>query len=146
MQLSQHASLNSPPKINSNFSFFFPSLAYVQRMSNTAQTTLPQIEAINLGREWLENAPPFDGVSVGPDFMSGAAGCVCRGCCRRIVARGCDLRRIANVPIWEATVNDACDLCGFPVRQEQESVTRSMAMDAGTPESPSHLSRNQTKK
>lgn len=98
-----------------------------------------QIEAIKLGREWLENAPPFDGVYVGPDFMSGVVGCVCRGCCRRVVARGCDMKRIANVPIWEATINDVCDLCGFPVLQpEQElesmTVTRSMAMDAGMPE------------
>jgi hypothetical protein len=98
-----------------------------------------KIEAIQLGQEWLANSPPFDGVYVGPDFMSGVAGCVCRGCCRRIVGRGCDLKRIANVPIWEATANDVCDLCGFPVlQQEQEperiTVTRSMAMDAGIPE------------
>jgi len=96
-------------------------------------------EAIKTVREWLEHSPPFDGVYYGPDFMSGAVGCVCSGCCRRIVGRGCDLKRIANVPIWEATVNDMCDLCGFPVlQQEQEpermTVTRSMAMDAGMPE------------
>ena len=72
-----------------------------------------KIEAIQLGQEWLANSPPFDGVYVGPDFMFGIAGCVCRGCCRRIVGRGCDLKRIANVPIWEATANDVCDLCGF---------------------------------
>ena len=98
-----------------------------------------QTEAIKLGQEWLTNSPPFDDVYVGPDLMSGVAGRVCRGCCRRIVARGCDLRRIANVPIWEATLDDICDLCGFPVmQQEQEpermTVTRSMAMDAGMPE------------
>ncbi len=96
-------------------------------------------EAINTGREWLEQSPPFDGVYVGPDFMSGVVGCVCRGCCRRIAARGCDLKRIASVPIWEAAMTDVCDLCGFPVlQQDQESermtVTRSMAMDAGMPE------------
>lgn len=98
-----------------------------------------KIEAIQLGQEWLANSPPFDGVYVGPDFMSGIAGCVCRGCCHRIVGRGCDLKRIANLPIWEATANDVCDLCGFPVlQQDQEpermTVTRSMAMDAGMPE------------
>jgi len=69
-----------------------------------------QSEAIKLGQEWLANSPPFDGVYVGPDFMSGNAGCVCRECCRRIVGRGCDLKRIANVPIWEKT-NETCDLC-----------------------------------
>ena len=116
-----------------------------QRSINTNQgakvpiNLMNQIEAIKLGREWLENSPPFDGVYVGPDFMSGVIGCACRVCCRRIAARGCDLKRIANVPIWEATMNNVCDLCGFPVlQQDQESermtVTRSMAMDAGMPE------------
>jgi len=71
-----------------------------------------KIEAIQLGQEWLENSPPFDGVYAGPDFMSGVAGCVCRKCCRRILARGCDLKRIANVPMWEATADQVCDLCG----------------------------------
>lgn len=99
-----------------------------------------QSEAIKLGQEWLAHAPPFDGIYYGPDLMSGLAGRVCRGCCRRIVARGCDLKRIANVPIWEATMNDVCDLCGFPVMQQEEpepermTVTRSMEMDAGIPE------------
>ena len=94
-------------------------------------------EAIELGREWLANSPPFDGVYVGPDFMSGLAGDICRACCRRIVARGCNLRAIASAPIWDAA-GQVCSLCESEPEPEPEPepmyVSRSMAMDAGMPE------------
>jgi hypothetical protein len=69
-----------------------------------------QTEAIQIGKEWLEHSPPFDGIYYGPDFMSGICGYVCRECCRRIIARGCDLKRIASTPIWEKTT-ETCALC-----------------------------------
>ncbi len=71
--------------------------------------------AIKLGQEWLENAPSPDGAIVGPDAMTGPAGCVCRACCRRIIARGCNLKLIASTPLWDATSTDICNLCTNPV-------------------------------
>ena len=73
--------------------------------------TMNQIEAIKLGQEWLEHAPPFDGTIVGPDAMTGTAGCVCRRCARRIIARGCDIKRIASTPLWDASPTDVCNIC-----------------------------------
>ena len=74
-----------------------------------------QLEAIKLGREWIENAPSGDGSVVGPDAMTGPAGCVCRACCRRISARGCNLKLIASTPLWEASPADICNLCTQPL-------------------------------
>ena len=71
---------------------------------------LGQSEAIKMGREWIEHAPPFDGRQTGPEFFFGAAGYVCRSCCRRIIMRGCDLRKVASDPIWEAP-GISCALC-----------------------------------
>lgn len=74
-----------------------------------------QIEAIKIGQEWIENAPSPDGAIVGPAAMNGPAGCVCRACCRRIIARGCNLKLIASIPLWETSPTYICNLCTNPV-------------------------------
>ena len=68
-----------------------------------------QEEAIKAGREWLEHSPPFDGVYHGPHGMRGPAGFVCGECCKRIIARGCNLRAIASIPVWEKA-DEQCNL------------------------------------
>lgn len=69
-------------------------------------------KAIKAGREWLVHSPPFDrnAIYYGCAGMTGAAGFVCRECCLRITARGCNLKAIANVPVWELG-NYVCSLC-----------------------------------
>ena len=67
-------------------------------------------EAIETGREWLEHSPPFNGVYHGPHGMRGLAGFICRECCKRIIARGCNLKAIASEPEWEQT-GETCDIC-----------------------------------
>ena len=103
---------------------------------------MTKTEAIQLGQEWISNAPPTSGIYYGPTFFSGIVGLACNKCCHRIMARGCNLKRIANVPIWDAS-EGKCDLCGWTVfdefvatetEREQITVTRAMAMDAGMPE------------
>ena len=73
---------------------------------------MEKTEAIRMGREWLVHSPPFDrnAIYYGCVGMTGAAGFVCRECCIRITGRGCNLKTIANVPIWEPG-NYVCSLC-----------------------------------
>ena len=81
---------------------------------NTQKWTdaMKKTEAIRMGREWLDHSPPFDrnAIYYGPSGMTGAAGFVCRECCLRITGRGCNLKAIASMPLWDAT-GRTCSLC-----------------------------------
>lgn len=69
-------------------------------------------ELIAVGREWLEYSPPAGPVA--PDLigMRGPVGFVCSICASRILKRGCDLKQLANVPVWSGGVEQwTCALC-----------------------------------
>lgn len=63
-----------------------------------------------IGRQFLEHAPPARQPAV-----AGLVGYkgeleVCVRCADRILGRGCNLRMLADVPVWEPDTV-ACDLC-----------------------------------
>jgi len=68
-------------------------------------------ERIDLGRRFLEHAPTDPGPT-NPDIAgwNGKGVNVCAVCAGRILARGCDLRTIADLPVWSPNVID-CDIC-----------------------------------
>ena len=100
---------------------------------------MEKTEAPRMGREWLEHSPPFDRRAIyhGCAGMTGAAGFVCHECCMRITGRGCNLKAIASVPIWEPG-NYVCALCepefGPDTEEGSMQYTREMALDAQMPE------------
>lgn len=74
-------------------------------------------QLIEIGRDWLEFAPPT--ASKHSPGLSGFQGRinVCVDCGGRILGRGCDLRMLADRAVWE-TESIKCDLCYqmFPKR------------------------------
>ena len=88
-------------------------------MAGDAAESLPQAtekpvmtDLVELGRGWLENSPPakHEG-DARPEGWEGPVGFVCQVCAARIMGRGCDIKRLANSPVWEKT-EDICELCG----------------------------------
>lgn len=67
---------------------------------------------VKLGRAWLENAPPAQ-ADLSPSLAGwiGPVGFVCKACASRILGRGCDLKKLADVPAWDSAPS-ACALCG----------------------------------
>ena len=58
-------------------------------------------QLITLGRQWLEHAP-----AAKPSAQDLLGFCdplefVCCDCSGRILGRGCNLRQIARIPIWQ---------------------------------------------
>ncbi len=67
-------------------------------------------ELIELGRHWLEHAPDV-GMRLGDlAGWTGNVGFVCQRCASRIMGRGCNLRMLADTPVWGQTALK-CDLC-----------------------------------
>ena len=61
-------------------------------------------EAIVLARQFIEHAPRFNPKAPVASDLLGFLGAdnlfLCSRCAGRILARGCSLNRIANVPVW----------------------------------------------
>ena len=66
-------------------------------------------ELVTMGREWLEHSPQANAGADGLAGWSGAAGFVCACCATRILMRGCNLRMLADTPVWGDA--PACSLC-----------------------------------
>ena len=64
-----------------------------------------------IGRQWIENAPPAKPGAAGLLGFSGEVGFVCAACASRIIGRGCALTRLASNPVWESQSNLVCALC-----------------------------------
>ena len=69
---------------------------------------------IELGRQWIEHSPPADRKN--PELLgwSGELDFVCADCASRIFGRGCDMKRLADHPVWKSYYMRAlpkCDLC-----------------------------------
>lgn len=65
---------------------------------------------IEMGREWLANAPGPGQTAPGLAGWRGPVGFVCVTCAGRIARRGCDLKAFAHTPVWEGPV-EGCALC-----------------------------------
>jgi len=83
---------------------------------NTSGT---KMDYVRTGRQWVEHAPP---ATMGPEGLSGWKGniSVCVSCASRIVGRGCDLKMLADTPVWD-DIAFRCDLCGT---DREEGATR----------------------
>lgn len=69
-------------------------------------------ELILIGRGWLHGAPPSQPGA--PDLLgfTGPVGFVCADCSGRIIGRGCQLRMLADAPLWKPSTAPSCALCG----------------------------------
>ena len=56
---------------------------------------------IELGKSWIEHAPPAGKIQAGLVGWSGEVGFVCAVCASRIVGRGCRLTTLAKNPVWD---------------------------------------------
>lgn len=66
---------------------------------------------IEIGRRYLEHAPnDFPPPAEGLVGWNGNGVDVCAECAGRIMARGCDMKKIADIPVWEPNTV-LCDLC-----------------------------------
>ena len=80
--------------------------------SLTAARVAPVSPLVELGREWLANSPELPGpVASGLIGWTGPVGFVCAHCAGRIMGRGCDFKRLATEPVWQADPVPACALC-----------------------------------
>jgi hypothetical protein len=64
---------------------------------------------IETGRRWVEHAPPAVQSAEGLVGFRGVL-FVCVKCSSRICGRGCDLKKLADIPVWEPETI-VCDLC-----------------------------------
>ena len=83
----------------------------VASKNNKQMKIMNKIQAIELGREWLEDSSECPWPRSGPDFMRGEFLCVCNSCFHRIAIRDLDFKKIVNIPIWSSTGKEVCDLC-----------------------------------
>jgi hypothetical protein len=68
-------------------------------------------ELIKLGKQWLKHSPPA--TKPQNEDLIGFSGNinVCQECSGRILNRGCNLKQLADTPIWKPATF-TCDLCG----------------------------------
>ena len=73
-------------------------------------------DLIEIGRRFLEHAPSITGPT-NPDLAgwNGRGVDICASCAGRILARGCDLRLIADTAVWKPTEIN-CSFCHEPPR------------------------------
>lgn len=75
--------------------------------------TAEQKELIAIGQKFLAGAPREVPLGASNLFgFSGPVGFICSECAGRILARGCDLNRLAKDPVWGPAKLPKCDLCG----------------------------------
>lgn len=76
--------------------------------------SVSKAELVELGRRWLEHAPAASDGPPGLLGHIGPAGFICANCAGRIAARGCDLGRLAPLPLYlvDTARRPKCALCG----------------------------------
>lgn len=72
-------------------------------------------DIIALAQRFLEHAPPATPAKA-TDLLGWAGAYrvfICEQCAGRIIARGCDMKRIASVPVWKGAnpPPPPCDIC-----------------------------------
>ncbi len=78
---------------------------------------MTRTDLIQIGKQWLEGSPPP--TESAPDLRGFSGGIkVCSSCASRIMGRGCDLKLLANKPVWEPETL-SCDLCNLPTENER---------------------------
>ena len=79
-------------------------------MADRSESDTERRELIELGRRWLEHAPPAEAnKAMGLVGFTGKIA-VCNTCAGRILGRGCDLNMLADSPVWKPE-QLTCDLC-----------------------------------